>query len=62
MEGVKPWRSSHEADFFDTGIQKLLPQYDRCLSSGLSMYIFFVYNNFFFLFACIVNSSLDVTF
>jgi hypothetical protein len=25
MEGVKMWLSSHAADFFDTGIQKLIP-------------------------------------
>jgi hypothetical protein len=34
MEGMQPWLRSHEADFFDTGIQKLIPQYDKCLSSG----------------------------
>jgi hypothetical protein len=34
MEGVKTWLSSMAADFFDTGIQKLIPQYDKCLSSG----------------------------
>jgi hypothetical protein len=22
------------ADFFDTGIQKLIPQHDKCLNSG----------------------------
>jgi hypothetical protein len=22
------------AEFFDTGIQKLIPRYDKCLSSG----------------------------
>jgi hypothetical protein len=33
MEGVKMWLSSKAADFFDTGIQKLIPQY-KCLSSG----------------------------
>jgi transposase len=26
-EGVKTWLSSQAADFFDTGIQKLIPQY-----------------------------------
>jgi transposase len=25
MEGVKTWLSSQAADFFDTGIQKLIP-------------------------------------
>jgi hypothetical protein len=34
MEGVKMWLSSMAADFFDTGIQKLIPQYDKCLNSG----------------------------
>jgi hypothetical protein len=34
MKGVKTWLSSQAADFFDTRIQKLIPQYDTCLSSG----------------------------
>jgi hypothetical protein len=34
MEGVKTWMSSQAADFFDTGIQKRIPPYDKCLSSG----------------------------
>jgi hypothetical protein len=34
MEGVKTWLSSLVADFFDTGIQKLFPQYDKVLNSG----------------------------
>jgi hypothetical protein len=25
IDGVKPWLSSQAADFFDTGIQKLIP-------------------------------------
>jgi hypothetical protein len=33
MEGVKTWLSSQAADFFDTGIQKLVPRY-KCLNSG----------------------------
>jgi hypothetical protein len=28
MEGVKMWLSSQVADFFDIGIQKLIPKYD----------------------------------
>jgi hypothetical protein len=28
MEGVKTWLNSQTADFFDTGIQKLIPQYN----------------------------------
>jgi transposase len=34
MEGVKRWLRSQTADFFDTGIKKLIPRYDKCLSSG----------------------------
>jgi hypothetical protein len=33
MEGVKTWLSSQASDFFDTGIDKLIPQY-KGLSSG----------------------------
>jgi hypothetical protein len=33
-EGVKTWLSSQAADLFDTDIQKLIPPYDKCLSSG----------------------------
>jgi hypothetical protein len=28
------WLSPQVADFFDTGIQKLSPQYDKCLNSS----------------------------
>jgi hypothetical protein len=34
MEVVKTWLSSQAADFFDRGIQKFIPHYGRCLSSG----------------------------
>jgi hypothetical protein len=34
MRGAKIWLSSQAADFFDTGIQKLIPRYYKCLSSG----------------------------
>jgi hypothetical protein len=34
MEGVKTRLSSMAADFFDTGIQKLIPQYNKCNSNG----------------------------
>jgi hypothetical protein len=34
MEGVKTWLSSQVTDFFDTGIQKLISCYDKCLNSG----------------------------
>jgi hypothetical protein len=30
MEGVKIWLSLQVQDFFDTGIQKLIPLYDKC--------------------------------
>jgi hypothetical protein len=33
-EDVKTWLRSQAADFFDTGMQKLIPRYDKCLSSG----------------------------
>jgi hypothetical protein len=32
MEGVKTWLSLQAADFFDTGLQKLIPWYDKCVS------------------------------
>ena len=31
---VTQWLQSQVADFYDTGIQMLVPRYDRCLSSG----------------------------
>jgi hypothetical protein len=34
IEGVKTWLSSQAADFFETGIQKLIPRYDKFLNSG----------------------------
>jgi histone-lysine N-methyltransferase SETMAR len=34
MESVKTWLSSQAADFFDKGIQKLIPRYHKCFSSG----------------------------
>jgi hypothetical protein len=33
-EGVKTWLSLQAADFSDTGIQKLIPSFDKCLNSG----------------------------
>jgi hypothetical protein len=66
MEG-----SLQAADFSDTGVQKLIPWYGHSclipavttLRSSLSIYIFFLYNTgFFFLVACFVNSSPEVTF
>jgi transposase len=35
MESVKTWVRSLAADFFDTGIQKRIPRYDKCLNSGV---------------------------
>jgi hypothetical protein len=34
MVGAKTWLSSQVADFFDTGIQKLIPQCDKFPNSG----------------------------
>ncbi|PNE09423.1 hypothetical protein B7P43_G15432 [Cryptotermes secundus] len=31
---VTQWVQSQAADFYDTGIQKLVPWYDKCLNSG----------------------------
>ena len=31
---VTQWFQSQAVDFYDTGIQKLIPRYDKCLSSG----------------------------
>jgi hypothetical protein len=33
MEGVKMWLSSMAVDFFDTGIQKPILRYEKCLNS-----------------------------
>jgi hypothetical protein len=34
IDGVKTWLSSQAADFYDIGIQKLIPWYHKCLISG----------------------------
>jgi hypothetical protein len=34
LEAVKTWLSSQAANFFDTGIQKFIPRYDKCLNSS----------------------------
>jgi hypothetical protein len=34
MEGIKTWLSSQVTDFCDTGMQKLIPRCDKCLSSS----------------------------
>jgi hypothetical protein len=33
MESVKTWLTSQGADFFETGMQKRIPRYDKCLNS-----------------------------
>jgi hypothetical protein len=58
--------SSWAVDFFDTGIQNLLLDVTNAsvpvvttMRSSLCTYVIFLYH--FFLFACFVNSSLEVT-
>jgi hypothetical protein len=34
MERVKTWLSLQAAEFFDTGIHRLIPQYEKCFNSG----------------------------
>jgi hypothetical protein len=65
MEDVKTWLTSQAADFFDTVIQNLFPDTTRVsilavitLRNSLSMYVFFVYNNFFSLLALLTHRSL----
>jgi hypothetical protein len=64
MEGAKTWLSSQAADFFDPRIQNLFTDITDAsipvvttLRSSLSIYVLFVYNNFF-LISCFANSSL----
>jgi hypothetical protein len=33
-EGAKMWLIPQVADFFDTGVQKLIPRYDKHLNYG----------------------------
>jgi hypothetical protein len=33
-EGVKTWLSSQAADFFHTGLQKIIPRYEKSHNSG----------------------------
>jgi hypothetical protein len=33
-EAVNTWFSSQAASFYDAGIQKLVPRYDKCLNNG----------------------------
>jgi hypothetical protein len=69
MEGVKTWLSSQAADFFDNGIQKRIPRYNKGLNAGgdyiekwLKCTCVFLYIINIFLIASFVNSSLEVTF
>jgi hypothetical protein len=55
MEGVRTRLSLQAADFFDTGIEKLIPWYDKCLNSGghcvekqLKYVLIFLYTIHFF--------------
>jgi hypothetical protein len=54
MESVKPWLSSQAVDFFDAGIQKLIPDTSASLPalttlrSSFSLCVFLVYNTCFF--------------
>jgi hypothetical protein len=57
------------AEFFDTGIQKLIPDMTNAsiqavtmLWSSLSMYLFLYYNKTLFHIACFFNISLEITF
>jgi hypothetical protein len=33
-EAIKTWFASQAASFYDTGIQKPVPRYDKCLNNG----------------------------
>jgi hypothetical protein len=33
-EAVNTWFASQAASFYDAGIQKLVPRYDKCLDNG----------------------------
>jgi hypothetical protein len=33
-EAVNKWFPLQEASFYDAGIQKLVPRYDKCLNNG----------------------------
>jgi hypothetical protein len=56
---VSPWLSSQAADFFDTSIQNLIPQYGKCPIFGgdyvekwlsyVCIFCTYIYNTFFFL-------------
>jgi hypothetical protein len=68
MVGDKMWLSSQAADFFYTGIQKLIPHMISAsipavtaLRSNLCMYFLYIIKLFSFI-AYFANSSLAVTF
>jgi hypothetical protein len=69
IESIKTWLNEQLADFSDTGIEKLIPQCNKCLSSSgdyvekqLKYVCIFCIKQIFLLTACFVNSSLEVTF
>jgi hypothetical protein len=33
-EAINTWFASQAASFYDAGIQKLVPSYDKCLNNG----------------------------
>jgi histone-lysine N-methyltransferase SETMAR len=33
-EAINTWFASQAASFYDAGIQKLVPRYDKCLNNG----------------------------
>jgi hypothetical protein len=34
VKAVNTWFASQAASFYDAGIQKLVPRYDKCLNNG----------------------------
>jgi hypothetical protein len=67
MEGIEIWLSSKAADHFDTDIQNLIPQCNRCFRCdgdyiGKYLKFVFFYIIISFVIACFGNSSPEVTF
>jgi hypothetical protein len=40
-EAINTWFALQVAPYYDAGIQKLVPRYDRCLNNGETMSTFF---------------------
>jgi hypothetical protein len=59
MEGIKTWLSSQAYKNLFLDMTSASVPAVTMLSSSLSVYVFFIYNNFFH---CFVNSSPEVTF